>query len=84
MTSLIETNENIEMESFKEPNFHTKVKSVQLSKSVWYDMNLDAVLQTINVALLILHGSLVHKKKALGLSPALGGADKFPLTANWN
>lgn len=42
--TLIETNENIQMESFSEPNFNTKVKSVQLSNSVRYDMNLDAVL----------------------------------------
>lgn len=41
-------------------------------------------LKTINVALLILHGFLAHSKKALGSIPALGGADKFFPTANWN
>lgn len=32
----------------------------------------------------ILHGLLVHNKKAPGLIQALGGADKFSPTVNWN
>lgn len=41
------------------------------------------VLQAINVALLI-DGLLVHSTKASGLIPALGGADRFSPTVNWN
>lgn len=71
--------------SFSEPNFNIKVKSAIVFGMIWTLMLCYIrVLQAINVARLILHCLLVHSKKALGLIPALGGADKFSLTVNWN